>query len=239
VKRNNKSFNSLLIIVSLVCLIFSSSFTGYIPATSSSGAIFPNASPVSSLPTISRFVHTLDLTTANTLTGIYIPDTFAYGVVQQPLSAPGYVSDDNNVLTQFRMADDYGTTGLLAHNHLAGINFSSVLPGQTIVTVQGDGSLEYFHVYAVERYQAVSPNSPYSNFRSLDYSSTDISATQLFMHVYAQPGNLVLQTCIANGDEPSWGRLFILAEPISEFVPLPVPAEPGCAGLPNLQLQFQ
>lgn len=238
-KRNNKSFNSLLIIVSLVCLIFSSSFTGYIPATSSSGAIFPNASPVSSLPTISRFVNTLDLTTSETVTGIYIPNTFAYGVVQQPSGAPGYVSSDADVLTQFGMADDYGTTGLLAHNHLAGFSFTSVQPGQTIVAVHGNGSLEYFHVYAVERYQALSPNSPYSNFRSLDNSTSDISATELFMHVYAQPGNLVLQTCIASGNEPSWGRLFILAEPISEFVPLPVPAEPGCAGLPNLQLQFQ
>lgn len=227
-KRNNKTNKFLLVIVSLVCLIFSSSFTGYIPATSTSGALFPNAGPVSSLPTISRFVKSLDLTTSDTVTGVYIPDTFAYSVIQQPAAAPGFVSSEDDVLTQFSMADSYGTTGLLAHNTLAGTSFSSVHPGQTIVTVQGDGTLEYYHVYAVEKYQALSPNSPYSNFRSLDVSGQDLSATELFMHIYAQPGNLVLQTCIASGDELSWGRLFILAEPISEFVPQPVQIEPGC-----------
>ncbi len=227
--RNHPSLNSFLVILSLACLLISSSFSGYIPVTTAVNAPFNGANPVSNFPTITHFVHTLDLTnTESAVTGVYIPNTFAYGVVQQPASAPGFVSSENDVLTQFRMAGNYGTTGLLAHNHLAGTSFTSVQPGQTIVTVKGDGTLEYYHVYAVERYQALSPNSPYSSFLNLDNSGQYLSATELFMHIYAQPGNLVLQTCIASGDELSWGRLFILAEPVSEFVPQPLPLEPGC-----------
>lgn len=228
-KKTHPTTHALLAILSLVCLLFSSSFSGFIPVTTVVNAPISGIEPVSNFPTITNFVHTLNLTSPETVvTGVYIPNTFAYGVVQQPAGSPGFVSAENDVLTQFGMAGSYGTTGLLAHNNLAGTSFSFVQPGQTIVAVQGDGTLEYYHVYAVEKYQALSPNSPYSNFRSLDVPGQDLSATELFMHVYAQPGNLVLQTCIANGDQQSWGRLFILAEPISEFVPQPVQIEPGC-----------
>ena len=228
-KKNHPTLHSFLAILSLVCMLLSSSFSGFIPVTTAVNAPISGVDPVSNFPTITNFVQTLSLTNPETVvTGVYIPNTFAYGVVQQPGGSPGFVSAENDVLTQFGMAGSYGTTGLLAHNHLAGTSFSSVHPGQTIVAVQGDGTLEYYHVYAVEKYQALSPNSPYSNFRSLDIPGQDLSATELFMHVYAQPGNLVLQTCIANGDQQSWGRLFILAEPISEFVPQPVQIEPGC-----------
>ncbi len=218
-KRKLPVTKIFILLASLAWLLMTSGFTAVIPTTAGFPAVFQDANVTASLPTISHFVQTLDLNATQTVTGIYIPNTFAFNVIQQPGGAPGYVSSDENVITQFRMASEYGTTGLLAHNHLAGAAFSNVQFGQTIVLVNGDGSLKYYHVTAIERYQALSPNSPYSNFRNLDVEQPDISATQLFMRTYAIKGQLVLQTCIASGDEPSWGRLFILAQPIEQFVP--------------------
>ncbi len=71
-------------------------------------------------------------------------------------------------LTQFRMASNYGNVGLLAHNHLSGKLFSDIAVGQEIRLVYGDGSVEYFVVTEVLRYQALQPNSPWSNFRDLE-----------------------------------------------------------------------
>jgi hypothetical protein len=153
------------------------------------------------------------------VTGVYIPNTFAFNVVQQPAGNPAYVSSAEDVITQFALASKYGSIGLMAHNNLAGATFENVIPGQTIVVIYGDGSLDYYHITAIEKYQALSPTSPYSQFVNLDTNGAVMSAEDLFMHVYANAGTLVLQTCIANGNQTSWGRMFILAEPIQEFQP--------------------
>ena len=76
----------------------------------------------------------------------------------------------------------------------------------------GDGRTAYFQITAVERYQALQPTSPYSDFVDTTNQSK-LSATDLFYHIYNGNGQLVLQTCIEANGNASWGRLFVIAEP--------------------------
>lgn len=146
--------------------------------------------------------------------GLYAEGLMAYPIVQQPASNPGFVSTQPDTLTLFALAQRYGSLGLLAHNNLAGQSFFALQPEQTLWVIFGDGSIKRYRVATVERYQALQPRSPYSSFINLDDPEHKVlSAAKLFLHIYDNPGALVLQTCIAQGDELSWGRLFVIALP--------------------------
>ncbi len=176
-----------------------------------------NPIPVTAVPTLNGFVQSIsavNVASANTIVGIYAPDKFAMSIVQQPAGDAGYISTENEIVTQFAMASQFGTIGLLAHNFLGGAHFSDVSIDQTIVLVKGDQSLAYYKVESIQTFQALTPNSPYSNFKALDGSERVLSANDMFTNIYMQSGKLILQTCVAEGDELSWGRLFITASPI-------------------------
>jgi hypothetical protein len=152
---------------------------------------------------------------AGTIAGVFVDDEFELPVVQQPSGAPGFVSSQNGVVTQFGMASQYGSIGILAHNTLSGAFFFDLQPGEQIYLVYGDGSTEHYQVTSVRHFQALQPNSDYSEFLDLDNNGAYYSVGDLFYDVYAQPGQLVLQTCIAANGVSSWGRLFVLAEKVS------------------------
>jgi hypothetical protein len=114
------------------------------------------------------------------------------------------------------MASQFGTVGLLAHNHLSGSSFSQLAIGQEVRLVNGDGSVKYFVIVEVLRYQALQPTSPYSSFRSLDKDET-LSAEEMFKRVYFGDRHVTFQTCIEAEGNPSWGRLFVIAIPKSEY----------------------
>ena len=82
--------------------------------------------------------------------------------------------------------------------------------------VYGDGHVEYFVITEVLHYQALQPTSPYSSFRNLDKDET-LSAENMFKRVYFGDRHLTFQTCIAQDGEASWGRLFVIATPVSEI----------------------
>jgi hypothetical protein len=164
------------------------------------------------LPEFSEFSQSVQNGDANVLRGVYVPDVFALPIVQQPSNNAGYVSNNDGEATQFGMASQFGNVGLLAHNHLSGKLFSDITVGQEIRLVYGDGSVEYFVVTEVLRYQALQPNSPWSNFRDLD-TDTQLNAEQMFKRVYFGDRHITFQTCIEQNGELSWGRLFIIAEP--------------------------
>ena len=69
---------------------------------------------------------------ANVITGLFVDENFAMDVLQQPANNPGYISSYENTVTEFRMARDYGTIGMLAHNYLAGDQFNTLEIGQVI-----------------------------------------------------------------------------------------------------------
>lgn len=166
-----------------------------------------------SRPGLVEFRTTLDYGSKNTIVGIYAPGIFGLPVVQQPTSNPGFVSGEPESLTQFGLASDYGTLGFLAHNTLSGAHFFDLKVGQTLVLVYGDGSLKRFIISEQQSYQALSPNSPYSNFKDLNDTSIEITSTELFNRVYADVGKLIFQTCIESNGLDTWGRLFVIAVP--------------------------
>ena len=164
------------------------------------------------VPVMDAFVEQVKNGQAGELRGIYIPQMLAARVVQQPSGMDGFVSSWENVVTQFGMASRVGSTGLLAHNYLAGKKFSMMKEGQKFFLVYGDGQVSSFRISEILQFQALEPYSTESAFIDLKNEST-LTAAELFMKVYGRPGQLVLQTCIAADGNDSWGRLFVIAEP--------------------------
>lgn len=160
---------------------------------------------------------------AGAVVGVYAPQTFALKVLQQPAGHPEFVDREDNVLTEFSLARPYGVTGLLAHNYLSGKKFYDLKTHQDIVLIYGDGRLEHYRISKVESYQALDPSNPYSDFVDMaDTAHTILSSGDLFHRVYTARNQVVFQTCIAAGDESSWGRMFVtatLAEPLTLDVP--------------------
>lgn len=177
----------------------------------------PISAQAASLPSFLDFSKSVQNGDANTLRGVYVSNVMALPVVQQPSSNAGYVSSNDGEATQFGMASQFGNVGLLAHNHLSGKSFSQIAVGQEIRLVYGDGRVEYFVVTEVLHYQAIQPTNPYSSFRNLDRDET-LTAEGMFKRVYFGDRHVTFQTCIAAEGNSSWGRLFVIAVPKSEFV---------------------
>lgn len=172
----------------------------------------PNPTPTpAAAPFLDTFVQNLENGNANQVVGVYVEDVMALRVVQQPASDAAYVSTLANTATYFRMVNQMtGNTGLLAHNYLAGTYFFNLQPGQSVILIYGDGRTDEYVVSYSEEYQALSPNSPTSNFVNLSSGET-LSSTDLFYRVFGGGAKTTFQTCIAQGNEDSWGRLFVIS----------------------------
>ena len=164
------------------------------------------------LPDFTDFAQPVENGDVNILSGVYVPNVLALPVIQQPSGNAGYVSNKDDQATQFAMASQFGSIGLLAHNYLAGRFFSKLTVGQEVRLVYGNGKVEYFVVTEILRYQALEPNSQLSSFRNLDQSEV-LSAEQMFKRVYAGERHVTFQTCISTNGTVSWGRLFVVAKP--------------------------
>jgi hypothetical protein len=197
--RNIRKF-SVLILILAICM----AFLPYQKVHALSGS--------AGLPALEDFTAQLKDGKAGILRGVYIPEIMAARVVQQPEGHSEFVSPRANILTQFSPASKFGSTGLLAHNYLAGASFSLLKPGQVFYLVYGDGVTSAFIVKEILSFQAVNPLSTTSDFVDLKTSKV-VSAAALMNSVYNRPGQVAFQTCIARNGQPSWGRLFIIAEP--------------------------
>jgi len=81
----------------------------------------------------------------------------------------------------------------------------------------------HYRIKEIDSYQALKPNSPFSNFvDTSDPSRSVLSSADLFNRLYTTRDQLVFQTCIENEGEPSWGRLFVIASPAEALHPIPV-----------------
>jgi hypothetical protein len=167
------------------------------------------------LPLLNVFVSQVKNGQSDQLRGVYVPEILAAPVVQQPARNDGFVSPRQNILTQFGLASQFGSTGLLAHNNLAGASFLELEVDQKIYLIYGDGQITTFVVTKILRYQALEPNSTSSKFIDLD-TNDSLKASEVFSKVYNRQGQVVFQTCISAGNELSWGRLFVIAEPYSQ-----------------------
>ena len=166
------------------------------------------------LPLLNVFVSQVKNGQPDQVRGVYIPEILAAPVVQQPTGNDEFVSPRQNILTQFDLASKFGSTGLLAHNNLAGASFSQLETDQKIYLIYGDGQVSVFVVTKILRYQALEPNSTSSKFIDLN-TNDSLKASEVFSKVYNRQGQVIFQTCISAGDELSWGRLFVIAEPYS------------------------
>jgi hypothetical protein len=148
------------------------------------------------------------------IVGIYSEGTLAFQVSGQPSGNAGYVSNGASEVTRFGLASQYGSKGFLAHNYLAGANFFDLNNGDIITLVYGDGSTQDYRIQVIRSFQALQPNSTQSNFVDLD-NGGNLSASELFYQIYNSDNPVVLQTCIANEGISTWGRLFVIAVPVS------------------------
>lgn len=168
------------------------------------------------IPGFAEFTKTVQNHEANVLRGVYVPGILALPIAQQPAGNAGYVSNQAGEVTQFGMATQFGNVGLLAHNHLSGSDFSNLAIGQEVRLVYGNGTVEYFEITQVLKFEALEPTNPYSSFRDLS-NDEFLTAGQLFKKVYGGERHLTFQTCIANAESLSWGRLFVLATPKTQM----------------------
>ena len=201
-----KSIRSIL----TTSFIFFVLFTTLIPFDNTQA--LNNDSDRGNLPLLDALVSRVKNGRSDQLRGIYVPEILAAAVVQQPDEDREFVSPKENTITQFGLASKFGSIGLLAHNYLAGERFSLLEKGQKFYLIYGDGQISTFVVTEVSHYRALNPTSTSSRFVDLRDNSL-LTARELFTKVYKRRGQVIFQTCIAVGEEPSWGRLFIIAKP--------------------------
>ncbi len=169
-------------------------------------------------PTDDSFVKLQEKVTtgeAGVITGVYVNEILSLPVIQQPNGQPAYVSPIKGVVTQFGLVESYGAIGLMAHNFLSGEQFFNLEIGQIVTVIFGNGSTLKFEINEIQQYQALTPNSVNSAFRNLDHPEIQVSAKKLFNDIYSNFGDLVFQTCIERENNLTWGRLFIVAKPLS------------------------
>ncbi len=147
------------------------------------------------------------------LTGVFVENSFAYPVVQQPSGNTVYVSSANDTATEYSSAAKYGNVGLLAHNTLGGRRFSELVAGQRIFLVFGSGRVEGFVVSQIYRYEAIDPNNSKTNLRD-PANGMVYNSDYVFRKMYAGSRHVTLQTCIEKNGNASWGRMFIIATPL-------------------------
>ena len=200
----------LVLLTTLIAILFP-----FIPANAAGLTDAPTiAASAVVLPAFEKFVATVQTDQAGVMRGVYVPGVFAFRVAQQPYDMPGFVSTMENTVTQFRMAAQYGTIGILAHNYLAGASFTNLAVGQEIRIVYGDSKVAYYKVNGIYRYQALQPNSQTSNLKNLDTGDT-YSVQDIFTKFYQGGDNVTFQTCIETDGISTWGRLFVTAAPFT------------------------
>lgn len=180
------------------------------PEEQQSGA--ESGSENSLLPVFDQFVQSVMNGDALQRVGVFVENRFSLPVVQQPANDPGWISGNTNEATYFRLVREMtGNDGILAHNYLSGSLFFNLRQGDVAQLVNGDGNVLDFEIVKIENFQALSPNSPTSDFVDL-LTGESLNASTLFYRVYGGNFTLTFQTCIERNNISTWGRTFIIGE---------------------------
>ena len=220
--RFRAAFTFIGVMLVLICLsipgrvVLAGSGSGngnsvFLPLITGGSASAPSTT---GLPSLNQFINSIENGDADEVRGVYASSEFALQVVQQPADNYGYISLKPDTLTEYGLAEQLGVIGLLAHNNLAGKNFFSLEKGEIATIIFGDGATMEIRVMSLDRYQALDPYNAYSSLVNLDTGET-LDSTQVFKMYYTQENTIVFQTCIDQDGSPSWGRLFVVAEPVS------------------------
>ena len=161
-------------------------------------------------PSLDQFINQVKNGNSGQVVGVYVDGLMALRVVSQS-GNPAYINSSWGTATYMYQVKQYtGNDGVGAHNNFSGASFFGLYSGQDVYLIYGNGSYRDFSVSSIKRYQALSPNSPTSNF--VDQSSGQtLSATNLFYAIHRGSVRLTFQTCIYRDGEPSWGRYFVIA----------------------------
>jgi anthranilate/para-aminobenzoate synthase component I len=128
----------------------------------------------------------------------------------QPSNDPAWITASSDEATYFGIVQQHtGNDGLIAHNYLAGAAFYELQEGDIAQLILGDGTVIEFEINSIQQYRALSPNSPTSNFVSLESGET-LTASDLFFRVYGGQVTLTFQTCLNRNNISTWGRTFII-----------------------------
>ena len=141
------------------------------------------------------------------VSNVIVPGLFEYPVVQQG-GNPYYVSNKEDVITQFGIVKAYG---LLAHNYLVGEEFFDIEIGQSVILEFTDGTSEEFKVTKIEDFQWLSV----WEYKRLSNGEI-LSDLEIYDETYNRKGDVVFQTCIKKNGIKSWGLRFIIAVPLIE-----------------------
>ena len=136
-------------------------------------------------------------------------------VVQQPSSNAKYVSEQADVLTQFRLINPENGYWLLAHNTLAGVYISAMSEGDEYMLVDTLGRVGKYRVTEIEAFQADPPDSYTPDLIPVDLDTLEPIGSSVSSDTeYAgfSGHSSKLQTCIEKGGNNSWGRLFVVGE---------------------------
>jgi hypothetical protein len=148
------------------------------------------------------------------LVGIFVEDVLALPVVQQPAGDTLYVSRDLGNVTQFESARLNGVVGLLAHNYLSGELFYRLELSQVVNLVHGVGHVTRYLIEDIQRFEKLEGDFYSSNYVNLETGEV-LTTPELFRQMYTGNDKVTFQTCIKNGSDWSWGRIFIIATPLS------------------------
>jgi hypothetical protein len=164
------------------------------------------------LPVFDQFVQSVENGNGDQRVGVFVEGLFQYPIVQQPSNEPAWITSSQGEVTEFRIVrQQTGNEGLIAHNYLAGGKFFELEVGDVAQVVLGDGTVLDFEVAEIYDFQALTPNSPTSDFLNLD-TGAKLSASELFYKVYGGNLTLTFQTCINRNNISTWGRTFIVGE---------------------------
>lgn len=98
---------------------------------------------------------------------------------------------------------------LIAHNYQSGKNFGDIQVGDSLRYQNQQGEWQTYQVRDVLAFQALSPDSEYSDLKAPD--GTIYTTKQIHELLYNHPEYLILQTCIYRDGNLNWGRLFVVA----------------------------
>jgi hypothetical protein len=119
----------------------------------------------------------------------------------------------SGVATQFGLAAHNLVIGLMAHDDLAGAFFSYLKMGQEVCIVYGDGRVGYYQINHLARFKAPQPDSQNGIYMDLNLNIT-YTAQDLFTMFYNGDAHVTFQACIHQGENLSWGQLFVTAIPV-------------------------
>ncbi len=173
-------------------------------------------STASQLPTLDQFINEIGDGSSSQIRGVYVPNVLALKVGQQPSNQGAYVTGQPGQVTQFRLAEQRGVTGFLAHNYLSGEEFYDLWPGMPVYLIYGDGYMQKYIVVSRSPFQKLSPGHPRSNY--IDISTGEVRTTlQVFNQFYTGDHHLTFQTCLEAEGLSNWGLFFVVAVPVDDI----------------------